>query len=114
VTSYHLFLPSTCDQHTVSTSYLPFGDSSEIHPSLTVRQAGDGSGRARGQIPGPGRLALRDIEDIRVRQGRKATEAEWGKSVHRHVRFEGHYRYDGLDFQDLNALFAIIQMQAIK
>ncbi|WNG22853.1 hypothetical protein F0U62_01545 [Cystobacter fuscus] len=55
---------------------------------------------------------LQDVDDFRVRHGRKATEHEWAKIVHRHVRFEGHWRYDGLDFQDLNALFAIIQMQA--
>jgi hypothetical protein len=72
----------------------------------------------RFQLP-PGRptdaeldAILHDIEIFQASHGKEATEGDWAKIVSRHVRFTGRYRYDGLDFQDLNVLFALIQTQS--
>lgn len=39
-----------------------------------------------------------------------------GEIIYRRVRFKGKYIYDGLDFQNLNTLFAIVlqQSQGVK
>lgn len=54
----------------------------------------------------------RDAVALASRAGRALTEDEWETIVYAHVKFQGHYIYEGLDFQDLNALFALMQAQA--
>jgi hypothetical protein len=44
--------------------------------------------------------------------GRPLLNEELREIVHRHVQFKGFYKYEGLDFQDLNALFAQVRAQA--
>ena len=49
---------------------------------------------------------LADIQQLRQQEQRDATDDEWRVITYRHVKFEGHYLYEGLDMSDLNTLFA--------
>lgn len=44
--------------------------------------------------------------------GRTPTEADWALSVERHVPQNGKHFYGGLDYSDLNALFAQAKKQS--
>jgi len=55
---------------------------------------------------------LRDVEVFQAFQDEEVTEEDWAKIVARHVPFKGRNLYEGLDFQDLNVLFALIQTQS--
>ena len=47
-----------------------------------------------------------------ARHGRSPSKDEWRSITAEHVQFDGEYFYKGLNFQDLNALFAVIRAQA--
>ncbi|ATB41262.1 hypothetical protein CYFUS_006727 [Cystobacter fuscus] len=55
---------------------------------------------------------LGDVAELRRSKRRDLTEEEWGEIVYRHVKFRGKYLYEGLDFSDLNALYAMLRAQA--
>jgi hypothetical protein len=55
---------------------------------------------------------LRDVEVFQAFQDDEATEEDWARIVARHVPFKGRNLHEGLDFQDLNVLFALIQTQS--
>ena len=46
---------------------------------------------------------LVDVAEESRTLGRRLTKGEWHDIVFRHVHFEGHWLYEGLDFQDLKA-----------
>lgn len=46
--------------------------------------------------------------------GRDLTDDEWEEATLHFVPFTGKYLYEGLDFQDLNALLAAIRAQAAQ
>jgi hypothetical protein len=63
----------------------------------------------------PGRPTAAELEgvlaEIRALGGVPAGRV-LGEIVHRRVRSTGKYIYDGLDFQNLNTLFAIVLQQS--
>jgi hypothetical protein len=54
---------------------------------------------------------LASIVGDAAKYGRKLTDEEWRNIVDRHVRGAQKHVYEGLDFSDLNALFAILRAQ---
>lgn len=47
--------------------------------------------------------------DAETRRGRALTDDEWAEITYRHVVFKGKYLYEGLNFQDLNGLLAMVR-----
>jgi hypothetical protein len=57
-------------------------------------------------------LILSDVISASDALKRNLTDDEWRVIVQRHVGVTGHWKYEGLDFQDLNFLLAQIRAQA--
>jgi hypothetical protein len=55
---------------------------------------------------------IRDVTQNEQALGRPLTDDEWKQITYRHVRFTGKYIYEGLNFQDLNAMLSVIRAQA--
>jgi hypothetical protein len=49
--------------------------------------------------------------DTEARLRRPLSDDEWKDITYRHVPFEGKYIYEGLNFQNLNALLAVVRAQ---
>lgn len=52
------------------------------------------------------------VPQLEAKLGRVLTDDDWRIVTLHFVRFEYKYVYDGQNFQDLNALFAMIRMHA--